>query len=130
MFVSHRTGFIAAELEKLWWQRYGTAGSAPPAMQMPLADAIALLGVPADYTEEDVNAAFRREVKKAHPDLGGTAEQFQKLVEARKRLLDAIGAQAVPPKMPAYYPSGTTIVYRSSSQRRLGQSRTRRLAYG
>ncbi len=39
-------------------------------MQMPLAQAMELLGVPADYTREDVNAAFRRAVKKAHPDVG------------------------------------------------------------
>lgn len=99
-------------------------------MQMPLADAIALLGVPINYTKEDVIAAFRREVKRAHPDLGGTAEMFRKLVEARDRLLAALGTSAPPPKMPAYYASGTTIRYRSGrgSQRRLGQ--TRRLAYG
>lgn len=52
-------------------------------MQMPLADAIALLGVPINYTKEDVIAAFRREVKRAHPDLGGTAEMFRKLVARR-----------------------------------------------
>jgi hypothetical protein len=75
-------------------------------------------------------AAFRREVKKAHPDLGGTAEMLRKLVEARDRLLASIGTSAPAPKMPAYYPSGTTIRYRSgrSSQQRLGQ--TRRLAHG
>jgi hypothetical protein len=128
-FVSSRTGRIAAELDKLWQERYGYAsGGVPPAMQMPLADAMALLGVPVDYTKEDVIAAFRREVKKAHPDLGGTAEMFRKLVEARDRLLAALGSSAPPPKMPAYYASGTTIRYRRrrSSQQRLGQ--TRRLA--
>jgi hypothetical protein len=130
MFVLSRSGFIASALEKIWWERYGTAGSVPPQMQMPLADAIALLGVPTNYTRDEVIGAFRRAVKKAHPDLGGTAEDFRKLVEARDRLLAAIGTSAPAPKMPAYYPSGTTIVYRSGGgrQRRLGQ--TRRLAYG
>lgn len=129
-FVSSRTGYVAGKLDEVWWERYGTAGSVPPVMQMPLARAMELLGVPPDYTEEDVKTAFRRAVKKAHPDLGGTAEMFRKLVEARKRLLDALGISAPPPKMPAYYASGTTIRYRSgrSSQRRLGQ--TRRLAHG
>jgi hypothetical protein len=48
MFVSSRTGRIAAELDQLWQERYGHAsGGVPPVMQMPLADAIALLGVPA-----------------------------------------------------------------------------------
>jgi hypothetical protein len=130
MFVSARSGYIAGKLEELWWERYGAAGSVPPTMQMPLADAIALLGVPQNYSREDVIAAFRRAVKKAHPDLGGTAEMFRRLVEARDRLLAALGTSAPPPKMPSYYPSGSTIVYRSgrSSQRRLGQ--TRRLAFG
>jgi hypothetical protein len=127
-FVSSRTGFAAMMLDAIWWERYGTAGSVPPAMQMPLADAIALLGVPRNYTRDDVITAFRRVVKKAHPDLGGTADDFRKLVEARDRLLAAIGTSAPPPKMPAYYPRGTTIVCRSGrhSHRRLGQ--TRRLA--
>ena len=128
-FVSSRTGRIAWALEEAWWERYGTAGSVPPVMQMPLADAIALLGVPQNYTRDDVIAAFRRAVKKAHPDLGGTADDFRKLVEVRDRLLAALGTSAPPPKTPSYYPSGATIVYRSASRRsanRLGF--TRRLA--
>jgi hypothetical protein len=135
-FVSSRTGRIAAELDQLWQERYGhAAGGAPPVMQMPLADAIALLGVPADYTEEDIKTAFRRAVKKAHPDHGGTAEDFRRLVEARDRLLTALGTSAPPPKMPAYYVSGTQIRYRTvrrAGSARLGQTRhlghTRRLA--
>lgn len=130
MFVSSRTGHIAGKLDEIWWERYGAAGGAPPSMQMPLAEAIALLGVSINYTKEDVIAAFRREVKKAHPDLGGTAEMFRKLVEARDRLLAAIGTSEPAPKTPAYYPSGSTIRYRSgpSTRRRVGQ--TRRLASG
>lgn len=130
-FVSSRTGRIAAELDQVWWERYGHAsGGVPPAMQMPLADAIALLGVSANYTREEVMDAFRRAVKLAHPDRGGTAEVFHKLVAARKRLLVAIGTSAPAPKMPAYYPSGMQIRYGSgrSSSNRLGY--TRRLAHG
>ena len=131
MFVSSRSGYVAGKLDEIWRERYGhAAGGVPPVMQMPLADAIALLGVPANYTKEDVIAAFRREVKKAHPDLGGTAEMFRNLVEARDRLLAALGTSAPAPKMPTYYASGSVIRYRTgrSSQRRLGQ--TRRLAHG
>jgi hypothetical protein len=56
MFVSSRTGHIAQQLDAMWQHRYGwhTAGSVPPVMQMPLAEAMALLRVPADYTKEDV----------------------------------------------------------------------------
>jgi hypothetical protein len=123
-FVSSRTGRIAAELDTAWWERHGARGSVPPSMQMPLADAMALLGVPANYTRDDVIATFRRAAKKAHPDLGGTAEMFRKLVEARDRLLAALGTSAPPPKPPQYAPKGATIVYRtggsSRSSRRLG----------
>jgi hypothetical protein len=113
-FVSSRTGRIAAELEEAWHERYGReAGAVPPAMRMPRDEAMALLGVPENYTREDVLAAFRRAVKKAHPDLGGTAEMFHKLVEARDRLLAALGTSAPPPKPPVYAPSGVTLVYRS-----------------
>jgi hypothetical protein len=52
-------------------------------------------------------------VKKAHPDRGGTAEDFRRLVEARDRLLAALGTSAPAPKMPTYYASGTRVVYRS-----------------
>jgi DnaJ homolog subfamily C member 19 len=66
-------------------------------MRMPLDEARQLLGLPLNYTREDVIAAFRRAVKKAHPDLGGTAEMFHKLVEARDRLLAALGTSAPRP---------------------------------
>jgi hypothetical protein len=99
---------------------------------MPLAEAMALLGVPADYTRDDVIAAFRGEAKKAHPDAGGTAEMFRRLVEARDRLLASIGTSAPAPRMPSYAPVGTRVVYRrarlGSAQRRLGS--TRRIARG
>jgi hypothetical protein len=123
-FVSSRTGHIAAELDERWRQRYGTSG-APPSMQMPLAQAIQLLGVPANYTREDVIAAFRRKAKAAHPDVGGTAEMFRVLVEARDRLLASLGTSAPPPK---FYPKGVRVVYRvgTSASRGLGVG-TRRL---
>jgi curved DNA-binding protein CbpA len=38
-----------------------------------------LLGVPENYTKEDVLAAFRKKAKQAHPDLGGTPDMFRKL---------------------------------------------------
>lgn len=129
MFVSSRTGRIAAELDKIWWERYGQAGAPPPSLRMPLEEARLLLGLPENYTRDDVIAAFRREVKKAHPDVGGTAEMFNKLVEARDRLLTALGTSAPPPKPPAYAPSGATIVYRSGrSSERVALGATRRLA--
>jgi hypothetical protein len=132
-FVSSRTGRIAADLEDIWWKEFGSTGAPPPAMRMPLEQARLLLGLPIDYSKEDVVAAFRRKAKEAHPDLGGTAEQFRLLVEARDRLLAALGTKAPPPKPPNYAPSGVQVVYRRSSgrarQQRLG-SGTRRLTSG
>jgi curved DNA-binding protein CbpA len=113
MFVSSRTGRIANALDERWRRRYGAAGSVPPSMQMPLDQAMALLGVPADYTRDDVIAGFRRAAKKAHPDAGGTAEMFRLLVEARDRLLAALGTSAPAPKAPEYAPTGTQMVYRT-----------------
>lgn len=128
MFVSARSGRIAAELDKYWQDRYaGRAGFAPPpVMQMALAQAIQILGVPLDYTREDIIAAFRHAVKRAHPDMGGTAEMFRLFVEARDRLLAAIGTKEKPPKPPSYAPAGAVIrygTYRPGSQRRLGGGR-------
>jgi hypothetical protein len=77
-----------------------------------------------------VIAGFRRAVKKAHPDVGGTPEMFRLLVEARDRLLAALGTSAPAPKMPRYWPKGMRVAYRrvsgSSRQARLG-STTRQL---
>jgi hypothetical protein len=130
-FVSSRTGRIASKLDRVWRERYGAAGSVPPSMQMPLTDAMALLGVPADYTRDDVISGFRQAAKKSHPDLGGTAEMFRKLVEARNRLLSALGTSAPAPKPPSYAPKGAHVVYRRtvgrSAQSRLGLGSLRRL---
>ena len=53
-----------------------------------------------------------REVKKAHPDAGGTAEMFASLVKARDRLLAALGASAPQPKPPQYAAKGVQVRYR------------------
>ncbi len=84
--------------------------------------------MPADYTKSDVLTAFRREAKKAHPDTAGTAEMFRALVQARDRLLTALGTSALPPKAPTYAPKDAKLVYRSvrSSSSRL-RSATRLL---
>jgi hypothetical protein len=50
MFASSRTGLIAAMLDMLWQERFGgwagSAGTGPPVMRLPLADAVALLKLP------------------------------------------------------------------------------------
>jgi hypothetical protein len=52
---------------------------------------------------------------------------FRKLVDARDRLLAALGMKEKPPKEPAFAPKGARIVYRWTSSRtsaRLGRSST------
>lgn len=45
------------------------------------------LGLPEDATEDQVKARFKELSKKAHPDLGGSADEFNKLVEQRDQAL-------------------------------------------
>lgn len=47
--------------------------------------AAAVLGVDPDtVTQEEFTEAYRREVKKRHPDVGGSAEAFHELLDASK----------------------------------------------
>lgn len=46
------------------------------------------LGVDRDATPDEIRDAYRREAKKAHPDVGGTAEQFGALTRAYDILSD------------------------------------------
>jgi len=41
-----------------------------------------------DYNESDLKAAYRRAVKKYHPDRGGSPEEFLVFVECYRFLLD------------------------------------------
>jgi len=52
----------------------------------------ATLNLPIDGTLEpaQVKAAFRRLAQKAHPDVGGTHEQFLRITEARNALIERI----------------------------------------
>jgi hypothetical protein len=128
-FTSSRTGYAARQFDQIWQNRYGAPGAAPPRMQMPLAEGMQLLGVPPGYTREDINAAFRRMAKLAHPDAGGSGELFRRTVQARDRLLDSLGIQETAPATPQFAPKGLRVHYRrvrSVGPRRLGH--TRRLA--
>ena len=51
------------------------------------AEARALLGVPADATPAQINAAWKRLMGRAHPDQGGTEGLASRLNAARDRLL-------------------------------------------
>ena len=51
-------------------------------------DLYTTLGVPRDATPNAIRKAYRSRAKKAHPDAGGTAEQFGALVKAHDILSD------------------------------------------
>jgi hypothetical protein len=51
---------------------------------------MAALGLLPPYTAEDVRMAYREKAKAAHPDRGGSPEQFQKLHEAYERALEYV----------------------------------------
>lgn len=53
-----------------------------------MADLYETLGVAKDATKEAIKKAFRRRAKDAHPDTGGTAEQFHALEVAHRILSD------------------------------------------
>jgi hypothetical protein len=112
-FASQRDGFAARLFDEWWHGRYGGTPGTPPTMQMPLAEAMALLGVPQNFTREDILAVFRRAVKNVHPDVGGTAEKFHQLVAARDRLLASLGFSA--PAPPKLTPKGVRVRYRTVS---------------
>jgi hypothetical protein len=55
-----------------------------------VAEASMVLGGVAEMTMESIQRAFRAAVLKAHPDLGGSAEAVQRVIEARDRLLEEL----------------------------------------
>ena len=61
---------------------------------MALDAACAVLKVDKDYARETVLAAFRREAKKAHPDVGGTAEQCSQQLLSAEVVETAGGAKS------------------------------------
>jgi hypothetical protein len=61
------------------------APAAPPGMSA--AEARAILGVGADATADEIRAAYRRLMPRAHPDTGGTEGMAAQLNAARYRLL-------------------------------------------
>jgi DnaJ-domain-containing protein 1 len=61
--------------------------TAPKAEGLSDAEARSLLGVPVEATAQDITAAWRRLMARAHPDQGGTEGLAAKLNAAKDRLL-------------------------------------------
>lgn len=51
-------------------------------------DPYEVLGVDRDATDEEINAAYKKAAKQAHPDAGGTTEDFTRVKGAAMVLLD------------------------------------------
>lgn len=51
----------------------------------------AVLGLSGNYGTADIQRAWRLKAKTAHPDVGGSAEEFRRITEARDVLLRAVG---------------------------------------
>jgi len=78
-------GLIAAAL---WLTVASRQRSVPPRSDaISDREARAILGVPADATDQAVNAAWKRLMARAHPDQGGTQGLASRLNAARDRLL-------------------------------------------
>ena len=78
-------GLIGAGL----WLTFASRHRPLPSRSEDLTDAEAreLLGVPADATPAQINAAWKRLMGRAHPDQGGTEGLASRLNAARDRLL-------------------------------------------
>jgi hypothetical protein len=97
------TGAAFVGLRGLWWEaivlivlglslaatarrRDGTASS-PRSGRMSLGEARSILGVTDEASPEEVQAAYTRLMRLAHPDKGGTSGLAAQLNAARDRLL-------------------------------------------
>ena len=69
---------IAGQIESFWSELHSAATA---------------FGLHVGYIQSDVEAAFRRLAKSAHPDTGGTLERFQALIEQRDLLLKHLTAR-------------------------------------
>lgn len=75
-----------------WREKWnGAARGAPagPSPKMTRPEALAILGLKAGATPDEVRAAHRRLMKTAHPDLGGSDYLAAKINEAKEFLLQA-----------------------------------------
>ncbi len=79
------TGLIGAALWLTLASRHRVV--APRTEAMTEAEARSLLGIAADATPQEINAAWKRLMGRAHPDQGGTEGLASRLNAARDRLM-------------------------------------------
>ncbi len=71
--------FIRRQHDAKWWEIHRAATT---------------FGLAVSYTRGDVDVAFRRLARRAHPDVGGTREAFHTLIAQRDLLLSQAQEQA------------------------------------
>lgn len=93
-FVGMRGGWgksIVLVVMGLWLaasaRRTGMGPGAPAAGKLSVGDARSILGVGPEATREDIQAAYTRLMRRAHPDQGGTTGLAAQLNAARDILL-------------------------------------------
>ena len=92
-FLALRGGWLpalllgAAGLAGAFAARTGGEGIIPPGKNLGLDEARSILGVGPNATPEEIQAAYTRLMRLAHPDKGGTSGLAAQLNAARDRLL-------------------------------------------
>jgi len=71
----------------LWLATSSRPPRAPPPERMGRAEAASMLGVAPDAPAAEIEAAYRRLIRRVHPDAGGAAGLAAQLNTARDRLL-------------------------------------------
>ncbi len=75
----------------MWWR-----GKAARQAEMGVAEARALLGVPAEADAAEIHAAYRRITARVHPDAGGSTELARRVKIARDVLVGEVNRKSVP----------------------------------
>lgn len=68
-------------------RRVGSRPARPPAISLDVASASSILGVAPDASPDEVQAAYLRLIRRAHPDQGGTSGLAAQLNAARDTML-------------------------------------------
>ena len=80
-------GFVRLAAEHPWPATPLVSSPLPERVEAPVPDALRALGLGPEATVADVRRAFRRHALRAHPDRGGSAEAFRRLLASYEEAL-------------------------------------------